>query len=102
MLVPIGGLSPHTKFGLGGMLQTEVIAVCFFAVLISPGVSGRNRALYDTSMKFGTQLEHAIRNIFGYRAIADLSCGNHGSHFPKWPPSAVILPITPVLDHLGS
>ena len=32
-----------------------------------------NCAFDDTSMKFGTQLENSIANIFGYRAIADLA-----------------------------
>ena len=38
-------------------------------------------------MKFGIHLENAITKIFGYRAIADLTCDKIGSHFPIWPPS---------------
>ena len=32
-----------------------------------------NCAFYDKSVKLGTKLEHILRNIFSYRAIADLS-----------------------------
>ena len=38
----------------------------------------KNRAIDDTSMKFGTQLGHALRKIFGYRAIADFSHNKNG------------------------
>ena len=38
-------------------------------------------------MKFGTLLEYTFLVIFGYRAIADLTCDKIGSHFPIWPPS---------------
>ena len=62
----------------------------------------KNRAFDDTSVKFGTQLGHAIGKIFGYRAIADLSCEKNGSRFPKWPPSVAILPVAHVLNHLES
>ena len=61
-----------------------------------------NCALDDTSMKFGTQLEEALRKIFGYRAIADFAYGNNGSHFPKWPPADTILSVAQVLNHLGT
>ena len=62
----------------------------------------KNRAFDDTSVKFGTQLGHAIGKIFGYRAIADSSCEKNGSRFPKWPPSVAILPVAQVLNHLES
>ena len=39
----------------------------------------KNRAIDGTSMKFGIQLGHALRKIFGYRAIADLSHNKNGS-----------------------
>ena len=42
-------------------------------------------------MKFGTQLGHVLRKIFGRRAIADLSCEKNGGHFTKWPPAVAIL-----------
>ena len=29
--------------------------------------------LHDKRVKFGTKLEHIVKNIFSYRAIADLS-----------------------------
>ena len=58
--------------------------------------------LDDTSMKFGTQLEGALRKIFGYRAIADFSYGNNGGHLPKWPPPDTILSVAQVLNHLGT
>ena len=38
-------------------------------------------AFNDKSMKLGTKLEGIIRNIFSYRAIADLSRDPNGSHF---------------------
>ena len=41
--------------------------------------------------KFSTLLEYTIMVKFGYRAIADLTCDKIGSHFPIWPPSAVIV-----------
>ena len=41
----------------------------------------------DTSMTFVTLLEYTTMAIFGYRAIADLTCDKIGSHFPIWPPS---------------
>ena len=44
----------------------------------------------DNSMKFGTQLEHTTRKIFGHRAIAYLSHGSCGSHFTKWQPEFTI------------
>ena len=47
-----------------------------------------NCAFNDTSMKFGTLLECTFLVIFGYRAIADLTCDKIGSHFPIWPPSS--------------
>ena len=62
---------------------------------------GMDCAFDDTSMSFGTLLEHALRKIFSSRAIADLSCGQNGGHFPKWPPPVVILPVAQVLDYLG-
>ena len=40
-------------------------------------------------MKFGTLLEYTFLVIFGYRAIADLTCDKIGSHFPIWPPSSL-------------
>ena len=40
-----------------------------------------NRSLYDKSMKLGTQLEHVIRIILRYRAIADLTSDLYGSIF---------------------
>ena len=43
----------------------------------------------DKSMKFGTLLEYTFLVIFGYRAIADLTCDKIGSHFPIWPPSSL-------------
>ena len=46
-----------------------------------------NCAFNDTSMKCGTQLEYTFLVIFGYGAIADLTCDTIGSHFPIWPPS---------------
>ena len=48
-----------------------------------------NCAFNDKSMKFGTLLEYTIMVIFGYRAIADLTCDKIGSHFPIWPPSSL-------------
>ncbi len=60
-----------------------------------------NCALYDTSMNFGTLLEYAIRTIFSYRAIADLTSDHNGGHFGKWPLLVAILPVAQVLDHLG-
>ena len=54
-----------------------------------------NCAFDDTSMSFGTQLEHALRKIFGYRAITDFSYDNNGSHFPKWlPPDSYFINIS--------
>ena len=44
-----------------------------------------NCSFYDTSMNFGTPLENVTANIFGYRAIADLTCDNIDIHFPIWP-----------------
>ena len=44
-------------------------------------------AFIDTRMTFGTLLEYSFLVIFGYRAIADLTCDKIGSHFPIWPPS---------------
>ena len=41
----------------------------------------KNRSLYDKSMKLGTQLEHVIRIILRYRAIADLTSDLYGSIF---------------------
>ena len=41
-------------------------------------------------MKFGTQLEHTTRKIFGHRAIAYLSHGSCGGHFTKWWPEFTI------------
>ena len=38
-------------------------------------------AFNDKSMKLGTKLEGIIRNIFSFRAIADLSRDPNGSHF---------------------
>ena len=35
----------------------------------------------DKNMKLSTKLEGIIRNIFSYRAIADLSRDPNGSHF---------------------
>ena len=61
-----------------------------------------NCAFDDTSMKFGTWLEHTIKKNFSYRAITDLSYGHNGGHFSKWPPPVIILPVSQVLDHLGS
>ena len=40
-----------------------------------------NCAFDDTSMKFGTQLEVALRKIFGYRAIADFAYGKMAAIF---------------------
>ncbi len=51
-------------------------------------------------MSFGTLLENAQRKIFGYRAIAYFAYGINGGHFPKWPPSVVILPVAKVLDDI--
>ena len=48
-----------------------------------------NCAFNDTSMTFGTLLENTFLVIFGYRAIADLTCDKIGSHFPIWPPSSL-------------
>ena len=45
-----------------------------------------NCAFNDTSMTFGTLFEYTFLVIFGYRAIADLTCDQIGSHFPIWPP----------------
>ena len=53
-------------------------------------------------MKFGTQLEHAIRNIFGYRAIADLSRSDRGGHYLENGRQMAIILQMQVLDHLGS
>jgi hypothetical protein len=61
-----------------------------------------NWAFDDKSMSFGTLLEHALRTIFSYRAITDLSYGHNGGHFIKWLPPVVILPVAQVPDHLGS
>ena len=52
-----------------------------------------NCEFYDTSMTFDTQLEIVISKIFGYRAIADLPRDKRGSHFSKWPPPEVIVPL---------
>ena len=38
-------------------------------------------AFDDKSMKLGTKLGGIIRNIFSYRAIADLSRDPNGGHF---------------------
>ena len=40
-----------------------------------------NHSLYDKSMKLGTQLEHVIKIILRYRAIADLTSDLYGSIF---------------------
>ena len=45
-----------------------------------------NCALYDTNMAFGTQVDHPLRTIFGYRAIANSSRDKNGSRFSKWQP----------------
>lgn len=44
----------------------------------------KNRAIDDTSMKFGAQLDNTFRKIFGCRDIADSSCDKNGSHFQMW------------------
>ena len=62
------------------------------AMLIVQQISDKiwlNCAFNDTSMKFGTLLEYTFLVIFGYRAIADLTCDKIGSHFPIWPPSSL-------------
>ena len=41
----------------------------------------KNRSLYDKSMKLGTQLEHVIKIILRYRAIADLTSDLYGRFF---------------------
>ena len=43
----------------------------------------------DKSMKFGTQLGHATRKIFGHRAITYLFHGSCGGHFTKWRPEFI-------------
>ena len=60
-----------------------------------------NCAFDDKSMSFGMLLEHALRKIFSYRAIGDLSYDHDGCHFTKWLPPVVILPVAQVLDHVG-
>ena len=40
------------------------------------------------SLIFG-HLAAGLKVIFGYRAIADLTCDKIGSHFPIWPPSSL-------------
>ena len=40
---------------------------------------------YDTSMKFGINVEHIMTKIFGYRAISDFALEGIGGHFPRWP-----------------
>ncbi len=58
-----------------------------------------NCAFDDTSMSFGIQLGDAL----SFRAISDFSCDNNGNHFPKWlPPSSIFLPLSQVLERLGS
>ena len=52
---------------------------------------GRNCALYDTSMKFGKQLEDTIRKIFGYRAIPDFSCSKNGGRFQNGRHASLLL-----------
>ena len=53
-------------------------------------------------MKCGTQLEHGIGKILGYRAIADLPRGQNGGHFPKWLLPDTILPtITNIMSTVG-
>ena len=37
-----------------------------------------NCALYETSMKFGTQVDYTLLMIFSYRAISDLSGEKNG------------------------
>ena len=39
-----------------------------------------NCALYETSMKFGTQVDYTLLMIFSYRAISDLSGEKNGGH----------------------
>ena len=66
-------------------------AKCHRSVIVQQ-ISDRiwlNCAFNDTSMKFGTLLEYTFLVIFGYRAIADLTCDKIGSHFPIWPPSSL-------------
>ena len=45
-----------------------------------------NCAFYDTSMKLGTNVEHIMTKIFGYRAISVFAVEGVGGHFPRWPP----------------
>ena len=42
--------------------------------------------IYDKSMTFGRQSQHATMKIFGYRDNADLSQDRNGGHFTKWLP----------------
>ena len=40
-----------------------------------------NCAFYDTSVKFGTNVEHINTKIFGYRAISNFARKGIGGHF---------------------
>ena len=56
-----------------------------------------NCAFDDIGITFGTQLGHALRRIFGYRAIADLAFDRNGGLFSKWPPmSTIVLSFCPL------
>ena len=73
----------------------------------SPADMGMDCAFDDTSMSFGTLLEHALRKTFSYRPSQNCPVAKmaailqNGGHFPKWPPPVVILPVAQVLDYLG-
>ena len=53
--------------------------MCILYISTDRCIIWKNRAIDDTSIKFGIQLGHALRKIFGYRAIADLSHNKNGS-----------------------
>ena len=57
--------------------------------------------LCDAIKSVNQTLDDALRHVFSYRAITDLSLGHSGGHFTKWSP-LFILPVSQVLDHLES
>ena len=59
-------------------------------------------AFFDKSTKFCTEVVQPIKNKFGYWAIAQLSPGGLGGHFPKWPPIFFeVLVFSLLLDQLS-
>ena len=75
-----------------GNTYSLCIFLFIFILVQQIGLSDKiwlNCAFNDKSMKFGTLLEYTFLVIFGYRAIADLTCDKIGSHFPIWPPSSL-------------